>query len=120
MEKDPIQAKELLTWIQNAIPEKFTFLQKNCNGIINVNPINTTIAEHRITLHKLRVIGANYASRIHGGRNDSYRQYLQKLACRQVVGRVVSVEYYGIINDPPSCNYSKGLGDRAKIKEKMD
>ena len=120
MEKDPIQAKELLTWIQNAISEKFTFLQKNRSGIVNVNPINTTITEHGITSCKLRVIGTDYASRIYRGRNDSYRQYLQKLACRQVVGRVVSVEHYGIINDSPSCNYLKGSEDRAKIKEKMD
>ena len=76
MEKDPIRAKELLTWIQNAIPEKFTFLQKNRSGIVNVNPINTTIAEHEITSRKLRVIGADHASRIHGGKNNSYYQYL--------------------------------------------
>ncbi|RGB34438.1 hypothetical protein C1646_760508 [Rhizophagus diaphanus] len=74
---NPIRAKELLTWIQNAIPDKFTFLQKNCSGIVNINPINTTIAEHGITSCKLRVIGADHASRIHGGRNDSYyHQYL--------------------------------------------
>ncbi|UZN99517.1 uncharacterized protein OCT59_000786 [Rhizophagus irregularis] len=66
MEKDPIRAKELLTWIQNAISEKFTFLQKNRSGIVNVNPINTTIAEHGITSRKLRVIGVDHASRIHG------------------------------------------------------
>ncbi|CAB4379528.1 unnamed protein product [Rhizophagus irregularis] len=67
MVKDPIRAKELLTWIQNAIPEKFTFLQKNRSGIlVNVNPINTTIAEHGITSRKLRVIGADHASRIYG------------------------------------------------------
>ncbi|CAB4374027.1 unnamed protein product [Rhizophagus irregularis] len=63
---NPIRVKELLTWIQNAIPEKFTFLQKNHSGIVNVNPINTTIAEHRITSRKLRVIGADHASKIHG------------------------------------------------------
>ena len=76
MEKDPIQAKELLTWIQNAISEKFTFLQKNRSGIVNINPINITIVEHRITSRKLRVIGADYASRIYRSRNDSYCQYL--------------------------------------------
>ncbi|RIA87995.1 hypothetical protein C1645_826994 [Glomus cerebriforme] len=39
---------------KNAIPEKFTFLQKNRSGNVNVNPINTTIAEHGITSRKLR------------------------------------------------------------------
>jgi hypothetical protein len=125
MEKDPIRARELLTWIQKSIPEKFPFLQKNRSGKVNINPINTTIAKHGITSRKLRVIGADHASRIHRGRNDSYRQYLRKLACRQVVGRIVSVEHYGIMNDSPvlrdpSCNCSKGSGDRVKIKEKMD
>ncbi|CAG8733383.1 2008_t:CDS:2, partial [Rhizophagus irregularis] len=52
---DPIRAKKLLTWIQNAISEKIHFLtKKNRSGIVNVNPINTTIAEHGITSRKLR------------------------------------------------------------------
>ncbi|CAB4376350.1 unnamed protein product [Rhizophagus irregularis] len=97
MEKDPIRAREFLTWIQKAIPEKFTFLQKNKSGKVNVNPINLVLAKHGITSNKLR-----------------------KIACRQVVGRDESVQHYGIMNDPPSCNYLKESGDRAKIKEKMD
>ncbi|PKK58053.1 hypothetical protein RhiirC2_796938 [Rhizophagus irregularis] len=120
MEKDPIRAKEFLAWIQKAIPEKFTFLQKNKSGIVNVNPINLVLAKHGITSNKLRKIGADHASRIHRGKNDSRRQRLRKLACRQVVGRDESVQHYGIMNDPPSCNYSKESEDRAKIKEKMD
>jgi hypothetical protein len=110
----------LLTWIQKAIPEKFTFLQKNKSSIVNVNPINLTLIQHGITSRKLRKIGADHASRIHEGKNDSRCQCLQKLACRQVVGQDESVQHYGIMNDPPSCNYSKESGDRAKIKEKMD
>src|SRR4051794_13029349 len=107
MEKNPLRAKDLLTWIQKAIPEKFTFLRKNKSGIVNVNPINHTLDQHGITSSKLRKIGADHASRIHEGRNDSHRQYLRKLACRQVVGRHESVESYGVMNDP-SCNCSKG------------
>ncbi|CAB4397708.1 unnamed protein product [Rhizophagus irregularis] len=120
MEKDPIRAKEFLAWIQKAIPEKFTFLQKNKSGIVNVNPINLVLAKHGITSNKLRKIGADHASRIHRGKNDSRRQRLRNLTCRQVVGRDESVQHYGIMNDPPSCNYSKESEDRAKIKEKMD
>ncbi|GBC03482.1 hypothetical protein RclHR1_05140016 [Rhizophagus clarus] len=73
MEKDPIRAKEFLTWIQKAIPEKFPFLQKNKSGIVNVNPINLILAKHGITSKKLRKIGADHASRIHKGKNDSHR-----------------------------------------------
>ncbi|CAB4390338.1 unnamed protein product [Rhizophagus irregularis] len=120
MEKDPIRAKEFLDWIQKAIPGKFTFLRKNKSGIVNVNPINLILAKHGITLKKLRKIGADHASRIHGGKNDSRRQRLRKLACRQVVGRDESVQRYGIMNDPP-CNCSKGSHkNQIKIKEKMD
>jgi len=121
MEKDPIRAKEFLTWIQKAIPEKFPFLRKNKSDIVNVNPINLTLAKHGITSNKLRKIGADHASRIHGGRNDSHRQYLRKLACRQVVGCHESVESYGVMNDPPSCNCSKAsLKNQVKIKEKVN
>ncbi|RGB22685.1 hypothetical protein C1646_775699 [Rhizophagus diaphanus] len=73
---DPVRAREFLIWIQKAIPEKFTFLRKNKSGIVNVNPINLILAKHGITLKNLRKIGADYASRIHGGKNDSRRQRL--------------------------------------------
>ncbi|GES96004.1 hypothetical protein GLOIN_2v1876937 [Rhizophagus clarus] len=103
-----------------AISEKFTFLRKNKSSIVNVNPINLTLAKHRIILNKLRKIEADHASRIHGGRNDSHCQYLRKLACRQVIGYHKSVESYGIMNDPPSCNCSKAFQNQVKIKEKVD
>ncbi|PKY33633.1 hypothetical protein RhiirB3_452694 [Rhizophagus irregularis] len=66
IEKNLLQAKDLLTWIQKAIPEKFPFLRKNKSGIVNVNPINLALAQHGITSSKLRKIGADHASRIHG------------------------------------------------------
>ncbi|GES86469.1 hypothetical protein GLOIN_2v1876937 [Rhizophagus clarus] len=120
MEKNPVRAREFLTWIQKAIPEKFTFLRKNKSGIVNVNPINLILAKHGITSKKLRKIGADHASRTHGGKNDSRRQRLRKLACRQVVGRDESVQRYGIMNDLP-CNCSKASQkNQVKIKEKMD
>ncbi|PKB95802.1 hypothetical protein RhiirA5_436004 [Rhizophagus irregularis] len=59
-------SKDLLTWIQKAIPEKFPFLRKNKSGIVNVNPINLALTQHGITSSKLRKIGADHASRIHG------------------------------------------------------
>ncbi|CAI2193990.1 13624_t:CDS:1, partial [Funneliformis geosporum] len=78
---------------------KFPFLRKNKSDIVNVNPINLILAKHGITSNKLRKIGADHASRIYGGRNDSHYQYLRKLACRQVVGHHKSVESYGVMND---------------------
>ncbi|CAI2196258.1 11945_t:CDS:1, partial [Funneliformis geosporum] len=50
-------------------------------SIVNVNPINQALAEHKIKLSK---IGADYTCRIYSGRNDSYCQSLRELACRQV------------------------------------
>ncbi|GET01094.1 hypothetical protein GLOIN_2v1876937 [Rhizophagus clarus] len=100
IKKDPIRAKEFLAWIQKAIPEKFTFLQKNKSGIVNMNPINLILAKHGITLNKLRKIGAVHASRIYRGKNDSRRQRLRKLACSQVVGQDESVQHYVEENIP--------------------
>ncbi|RIA86455.1 hypothetical protein C1645_829276 [Glomus cerebriforme] len=65
MEKNLLQAKELLTWIQKAISEKFYFLQKNKSDIVNVNPINLILVKHEITSNKLRKIGTDHTSRIH-------------------------------------------------------
>ncbi|CAG8757511.1 11425_t:CDS:2 [Rhizophagus irregularis] len=120
MEKDPIRAKEFLAWIQKAIPEKFTFLRKNKSGIVNVDPINLILAKHGITSNKLRKIGADHASRIHRGKNDSRHQRLRKLACRQVVGRDESVQHYGIMNDPPSSNFKGNIPVEASIDTSTD
>ncbi|CAG8845065.1 28107_t:CDS:2, partial [Gigaspora margarita] len=76
MEKNPIQARKLLIWIQRSIPDRFPFLLKDKNGNTNVAPLNQFLSHHKITSFILRKIGADQASRIHGGRNDSRRQYL--------------------------------------------
>jgi hypothetical protein len=76
MEKNPIRARELLIWIQRSIPDKFPFLLKDKDGNTNVAPLNQFLSCHRITSFILRKIGADHASRVHGGRNDSCRQYL--------------------------------------------
>ncbi|RGB27652.1 hypothetical protein C1646_768848 [Rhizophagus diaphanus] len=47
--------------------KKIPLLTKNKSVIVNVNPINLALAQHGITSSKLRKIGADHASRIHGG-----------------------------------------------------
>ncbi|RGB24049.1 hypothetical protein C1646_773623 [Rhizophagus diaphanus] len=84
--------------------DKYEVSDKIC-GIVNVNPINLTLAKHGITSNKLRKIGADHASRIHG----------VGLQTSKVVGRYESVESYGVMNDPPSCNCSK-----ASLKNQWD
>ena len=104
MEKNPIRARELLIWVQRSIPDKFPFLLKDKDGNTNVAPLNQFLSRHKITSFILRKIGADHASRIHGSRNDSRRQYLRQLACRHKIGHASSVEHYGVIvmNDRPN------------------
>ncbi|RGB32100.1 hypothetical protein C1646_763281 [Rhizophagus diaphanus] len=92
-------------------------LKKKQDSIVNVNPINLTLAKHGITSNKLKKIGADHVSRIYRGRNDSYCQYLQKLACRQVVGHHESEESCGVMNDPPSCNCLKASLKNQKLAQ---
>src|SRR6185369_10990009 len=102
IEKNPMRARELLIWIQRSIPDKFPFLLKDKDGNTNVAPLNQFLSCHRITSFILRKIGADHASRVHGGRNDSRRQYLRQLACRHKIGHASSVEHYGVMNDRPN------------------
>jgi hypothetical protein len=101
MEKNPIRARELLIWIQRSIPDKFPFLLKDKDGNTNVAPLNQFLSRHKITSFMLRKIGADHASRVHGGKNDTGRQNLRQLACRHKIGHASSVEHYGVINDRP-------------------
>ncbi|RHZ63285.1 hypothetical protein Glove_330g79 [Diversispora epigaea] len=89
MEKNPIRARELLIWIQRSIPDKFPFLLKDKDGNTNVVPLNQFLSRHRITS-------------VHGGKNDTGRQYLRQLACRHKIGHASSVEHYGVMNDRPN------------------
>ncbi|CAG8780415.1 22476_t:CDS:2, partial [Gigaspora rosea] len=102
MEKNPIRARELLIWIQRSILDKFPFLLKDKDRNTNIVLLNQFLSCHRITSFILKKIGANLASKVHGGRNDSYHQYLRQLACRHKIGHASSVEYNGVINDRPN------------------
>ncbi|CAG8799342.1 16601_t:CDS:1, partial [Dentiscutata erythropus] len=101
IEKNPIQARELLIWIQRSILNKFSFLLKNKDRNTNVAPLNQFLSRHRITSYMLRKIDADHASKVHGGKNDTGRQYLRQLACRHKIGHASSVEHYGVMNDKP-------------------
>ena len=69
---------------------------------VSVHPINNFLAPYGISSCHLRKIGADHASRVHGGKNDSRRQYLRQLACRHKIGHALSVEHYGVMNDIPN------------------
>ena len=77
MERESKRAIELLTWIQKAIPKTFPFLLKGENGYVKVYPLNRFLIPHDITSYQLRKFGADHASRVHGGKNDSCRQRIE-------------------------------------------
>ncbi|CAG8768408.1 6542_t:CDS:1 [Acaulospora morrowiae] len=101
MERDPKKAIELLTWIQKAIPKTFPFLLKDENDYVKVYPLNRFLAPHGITSYHLRKIGADHASRVHGGKNDSCRQRYRDLATRHKKGYRATARHYGVMNDRP-------------------
>ena len=72
---------------------------KDKDGNTNVVPLNQFLSHYRITSYMLRKRGADHASRVHEGKNDSRRQYLQQLACRYKIGHASSVEHYDVMND---------------------
>ncbi|CAG8843732.1 30247_t:CDS:2, partial [Gigaspora margarita] len=87
---------------ERSIPDRFPFLLKDKNENINVAPLNQFLSRYKINSFILRKIGADHASRVYGGRNDSCCQYLQQLAYRHKIGHASSVEHYGVINDRPN------------------
>jgi len=72
MEKNPERAKELLTWIQDAIATG-----KLCNPVYSINGKRSTgvfskfLKPYGITAKRLRKIGGKHASRVHGGQNPT-------------------------------------------------
>ncbi|CAG8764434.1 28611_t:CDS:2 [Gigaspora margarita] len=88
--------------IKRSILDRFLFLLKDKNENTNVAPLNQFLSRYKITSFILRKIGADHASKVHGGRNDSRCQYLRQLACRHKIGHASSVEHYGVMNDRPN------------------
>ena len=113
MEKDPLLARELLIWIQKAIPNKFPFLVRDKDGDVNVHPINNFLAIYGISSSHLRKIGSEHAITIHGGKNDAHRKRLRQLALRQKVINIAS-DHYGIMNNRPIIPVPKQENDEVE------
>ncbi|RHZ76192.1 hypothetical protein Glove_202g97 [Diversispora epigaea] len=101
MEKDPLRTRELLIWIQKAIPSEFPFLIRDKDGDVNVHPINNFLAIYGISSSYLRKIRSDHAIDIHGGKTDSKRNRLHKLALRHKINREAS-NHYGVMNNRPN------------------
>ena len=96
MEKSPERAQKLLIWIQTAIKDGYL---RN-PGIVGVKWLNNFLKGYNIKPYDLRRIGADHASRVHGGHNDSHRMILRSIALRHSPdGPHSSAEHYGIMND---------------------
>ncbi|CAG8757125.1 13356_t:CDS:2, partial [Dentiscutata erythropus] len=72
---------------------------------------------------------ADHAFRVHGGRNDSHRQYLRQLACRHKIGHASSVKHYGAEEQVGTTNqevirsyfaFGKKLEDRFEYYKKSN
>jgi hypothetical protein len=98
IEKDPLLARELLIWIQKAIPNNFPFLMRDKDGDVNVHPINNFLAIHGISSSYLRKIGSDHAIIVHEGKTRSKCNRLCKLALRHKINREAS-DHYGVMND---------------------
>ena len=97
MEKNPERAKELLTWIQDAIATG-----KSCNPVYSINGKRSTgvfskfLKPYGITAKRLRKIGGKHASRVHGGQNPTsqHLEFLSRIAMRHKIDRFDSGKYY--------------------------
>ncbi|CAG8492569.1 17933_t:CDS:2 [Dentiscutata erythropus] len=98
MEKDPLLARELLIWIQKAIPNEFPFLIRDKDGDVNVHPINNFLAIYGISSSYLRKIGSDHAIIIHEGKTRSKCNRLCKLALRYKINREAS-DHYSVMNN---------------------
>ncbi|RHZ50564.1 hypothetical protein Glove_495g13 [Diversispora epigaea] len=72
MEKNLKRAKELLTWIQDAIATgKLRNPVYSINGKRNIRDFSKFLKPYGITAKRLRKIGAKHTSRVNGGQNQT-------------------------------------------------
>jgi len=94
MEKNPERAKELLTWIQDAIATG-----KLCNPVYgkrSTGVFSKFLKPYGITAKRLRKIRGKHASRVHGGQNPTsqHLEFLSRIAMRHKIDRFDSGKYY--------------------------
>ena len=97
MEKNPERARELLTWIQNAIAiGKLRDPVYSINGKRSTGVFSKFLKPYGITAKRLRKIGGKHASRVHGGQNPTSQHFalLSRIAMRHKIDRHDSGMYY--------------------------
>ncbi|UZO28385.1 uncharacterized protein OCT59_021911 [Rhizophagus irregularis] len=111
MEKDPERAKELLTWIQDAIKAgklrdpvyTETGKRNNVPFAKFIKSLKTNQDEDEITPELLRKIGAKHASMVHAGPNPTpqHLNNLSEIALRHKINRLDAGKNYAL-GDPKS------------------
>ena len=97
MEKNPERARELLTWIQDAIAtRKLRDPVYSDNGKRNIRAFSKFLNAYGITAKRLRKIGSKHASRVHGSQNPTaqHLSLLCRIAMRHKIDRFDSGTYY--------------------------
>src|SRR6266496_5531258 len=101
MEKNPECARELLTWIQDAIKaKKLSDPVFTESETYNAWPFNEFLKQepYRTIPKKLRDYESKHASRIHGGKNPTsqHLKLLLRIAMRQELDRLDAGDNYAI------------------------
>ncbi|RHZ80679.1 hypothetical protein Glove_132g31 [Diversispora epigaea] len=94
---NPERARELLTWIQNAIAiGKLRDPVYSINGKRSTRPFNNFLRPYGITAKKLRKIGGKHASRVRGGQNPipQHLDFLTRVALRHKIDRLDAGKNY--------------------------
>jgi hypothetical protein len=99
MEKNPEHARELLTWIQEAIKaRRLRDLVYAKSGKRSTKPFRDFLKPYRAEPRKLKCYGKRHASRTHGGKNPTskYLKYLSKVTLRQKSDRLDAEDNYAM------------------------
>ena len=101
MKKNPERARELLTWIRDAIKaKKLSDPVFTESGTRNAWPFNQFLKQepYKTIPKKLRDYGSKHASRIHGGKNPTpqHLKLLSRIALRQESDRLDAGDNYAI------------------------
>src|SRR2546421_191681 len=119
MEKNPERARELLTWIQDAIKaKKLSGPVFTESGTRNAWPFNKFLKQepYRTIPKKLRDYGSKHASRIYSGKKPTPQHFklLSRIAMRQESDHLDAGDNYAIgdtesEDSGPESNHNSGL-----------